>query len=187
MNSVIRFTAAAILLLSVRVGLAERALGSYGISDGGSSWQIADIGDVPGIAEASVSFVTLFAGPPEGVPFVVWSDLPNGRSGNGSGSMRDGASYRGEHSASGGRKLDFQAFSADGRQATVTIAGVKYDTKNGRVFLVSAKQQPPIVKQLAFDTTKLPRGARQLAKFAQSTDAIRQFFENPQQAAANPR
>ena len=55
----------------------------YGISDGGASWTTMTSDPIPGIDAASVSEVTLYAGPPEGVSFVVLSDLSNCRSGNG--------------------------------------------------------------------------------------------------------
>jgi len=71
---------------------------AYGIAESESCWttNITDPDTLPGIDAASVSFITLQAGPLKGVPFVVWSDLPNGGSGSGGGRV-GGASYKGYH------------------------------------------------------------------------------------------
>lgn len=148
----------------------------YGIGDGGANWTISSDDSIPGIDAASVSRITLFAGPPQGLQFIVWSDLPNGRSGEGSGGMRDGASYKGQHRATDGRRMEFKAESRDGKNGTVEIAGVTYDLKKGSLFLVSTQQKPTIVKQVSFDAEKLPQRRQQLLRFAASNDLIGAFF-----------
>lgn len=148
----------------------------YGIADGGSSWTISTEDATPGIDAASVSVITLKAGPPEGVPFVVWSDLPNGRFGSGGGKV-GGASYKGHHGATDGRRIEFEAQTADGKVGTITIAEIPYDFSKGSLFLISTQDDPPNVVQLPFDTTDFPKDKDQLFALANSTSAVRTFFE----------
>jgi len=51
----------------------------------------AQFNAIPGIDEAYVSFITLKAGPPEGVTFVIWSDLSKVAGGRGGGGGWKGA------------------------------------------------------------------------------------------------
>ncbi|MCA8987207.1 MAG: hypothetical protein KDA78_06180 [Planctomycetaceae bacterium] len=150
----------------------------YGISDGGASWTTMTSDPIPGIDAASVSEVTLYAGPPEGVSFVVWSDLPNSRSGNGGGGARDGAAYKGYHRAKDGRRIDIKAESRDGKTATISIDGVSYDLAKGGLLLVSTQQQPAIVKQVNLDLKTVPNGQEALSRFASTTVDIRTFFQD---------
>ncbi len=152
----------------------------YGITEGQFGWitKINDPNATPGIDAASVTFITLKAGPPEGVPFVVWSDLPNGRSG--SGGKFGGASYKGHHRATDGRRIKFHAETTDGTTGTITIADTAYDLANGSLFLVSTQRDPPTVAQIDFDVSNFPKGRDQLIKLANSTDDIRTFFEKQQ-------
>ncbi len=153
----------------------------YGITEGQFGWitKINDPNATPGIDAASVTFITLKAGPPEGVPFVVWSDLPNGRSGSGGGRV-GGASYKGHHRATDGRRVEFHAATTDGKTGTITIADVTYDLANGSLFLISThdgKDAPPQIAQIAFDTSKFPKDKDQLIKLAKSNAEIRAFWE----------
>lgn len=150
--------------------------GTYGISDGGANWTVAVEDPIPGIDAASVSVVKLFAGAPKGVSFVVWSDLPNGRSGSGGGGMVGGASFKGHHRATGGRRLDFHAKSTDGKTATVTIADVTYDLDKGSLFLVATGDKSPKVVQVEYETTNFPTGKKLMAR-AKSMEVIRRFFK----------
>jgi len=151
---------------------------AYGIAQSKSSWttNITDPNRTLGIDAASVSFVTLQAGPPEGVPFVVWSDLPNGNSGSGVGRI-GGASYEGQHRATDGRGVQFHGETTDGKTGTVTIADVPYDLANGSLFLASTQHDPPTVAQIAYDTSKFPKGKDQLIRLAKSIPDIRAFWE----------
>ena len=148
----------------------------YGIGAGGSSWTTNAEDSVLGVDAASVSKITLYAGPPPGVTFVVWSDLPHHRSGNGGGGAKEGASYEGYHEAANGRRINFKAETTDGRRATVSIEGVSYDLTKGAFFLVSTQQTKPIVKQLPIDMTKAPTSQPDLLKFSEATDEIHAFF-----------
>ena len=48
--------------------------------------------------------------------------------------------------------------SADGRTGTVLVADEKYDLAKGGLFLISAKETPPKIDQLAIDMSKLHSG-----------------------------
>jgi hypothetical protein len=145
------------LLALICIAGCEHKPAEQGVVQGGASWQSSATNPVPGIDEASVTFITLKAGPPQGVPFVVWSDLPNGTSGSGGGSA-GGASYEGHHSATNGRRVEFRAKTTDGKSGSITIAGVDYDLAKGSLFLVSTRNDPPKVAQITFDLSGFPKG-----------------------------
>jgi hypothetical protein len=151
---------------------------SYGVTESASLWtiKINDPEAIPGIHAATVTSITLQAGPPEGVSFVVWSDLPNGGSGSGGGQV-GGASYKGHHRATDGRRVDFHAETTDGKTGTITIAEVSYDLAGGALFLVSTQKDQPTVAQIDMDASTLPKKRDQLIELAVSNDDIRAFFE----------
>ena len=129
--------------------------------------------------------VRLKDGPPGGVPFVVWSDLPNGTSGHGEGSVR-GAFYEGYHRATDGRRVDFHAKTTDGKVGSITIAGVDYDFAKGQLFLVSAHRDPVKVAQISFDLNGFPNGDA-LKELAKSNPQIRGFFEKHKKEDTNAK
>lgn len=157
---------------------------NYGIDDGGSSW-ITRVDDaLPGIDAASVSVVTLKAGPPEGFRFVVWSDLPNGQDTAGGG--RAGrASYAGQHRATDGRRIEFRAETTDGTTGSITIGDAVYDSTRGSLFLVSTQNDSCKVAQLDMDLHNFPKHQDQLIALAQSTEAIHRFFEEHNHKASH--
>jgi hypothetical protein len=167
---------AAFLALVCVVGCGQRT--TYGTGGRVTSWSSSAgaTNPVPGIDEGSMSFVTMNAGPPEGVSFVVWSDLSNGADGHGSAST-PGASYEGAHHANDGRRVVFRAETADGKSGSITIAGTDYDLAKGSLFLVAGHDDPPRVVQVAFDLSGFPRQDN-LTEFAKSTASIRDFFAN---------
>ena len=157
----------------------------YGIADGGSNWGDNVEDAVPGISNASVSVIQMFAGPPEGVAFVVWSDLANSRGGSGTGSPKGGAFYNGRHS-SGDRQIEFSAKTDDGVQASIVIAEQRFELAEGSVFLVSAQRhrdenQGPIIQQLSMDATRFPKNRSSLIELANKNDQIRRFFTTTNQ------
>lgn len=156
----------------------------YGIADGGSSWTSTTEDATPGIDAASVTVITLKAGPPAGVPFVVWSDLPNSRSGSGGGKV-GGASYKGHHRSTDGRRIEFQAETTDGKTGTIRIVDNTYDFTKGSLFLISTQHDPPKVAQIELDTTDFPKGKDQLMTLAKSTDEISTFFEENKKKNTN--
>jgi hypothetical protein len=141
---------------------------------------------MPGIDAGSVSFITLNAGPPASVSFVVWSDLSNGAGGGGQGSAR-GATYEGRHSSNDGRRIEFRARTTDGKSGTITIAGVEYDLAKGSLFLVSSSDDPPRVAQITFDLSGFPKDSDALKEFAKSNSEIRGFFEKHKKDGAKTK
>jgi len=155
----------------------------YGVSESNAFWASTTDDPVGGIAAASVSVITLKAGPPEGLPFVVWSDLAYEAAGRGEGSVR-GASYEGHHRAKDGRRVDFHAKTTDGKTGRITIAGVDYDLSNGSLFLISTCQEPPTVAQIRFDLSGLQR-ADAAKGLAESNPRVRDFFEKNRRVNTN--
>src|SRR5436190_8279069 len=165
-------TAVLLLICALCDGCKRTGGGSSGVAANESSWSSSTPKPVPGIDAASASFITLIAGPPQGVPFVVWSDLPNGAGGHGGTSAGGaGAFYDGSQHASDGRRIDFRATTTDGKSGHITIAGVEYDLAKGSLFLVSTQQNPPTVSQISFDTTGFSTEA------LKSNPQLRDFFE----------
>ena len=157
-----------------------------GISQSFASWWSNPTNPVAGIDEGSVAFITLKAGPPEGVPFVVWSDFQGGLNGSG-GDSAQGASYQGHLFAADGRRVEFQAKTSDGKSGSITIAGVDYDLAIGSLFLVSTREDPPKVAQLAFDLSGFPSEGSAPKELAKSTPQIRGFFEQHKKDDAKRR
>ncbi len=155
----------------------------YGVTESGTSWSSSAANAVPGIDEGSVTFVTLQCGPPEGVPFVVWSDLPNGTGGHGEGSAR-GAFYQGYHRANGGRRIDFHGKTTDGKTGSINIAGVDYNFAKGSLFLISTRQDPPEVDQISFDLKGL-QDVDAVKELAKLDPEIRLFFEKQKKRETN--
>jgi hypothetical protein len=171
-------------------GCGPQKAAEYGVASSEISSTTSAAEPIPGIDEFSVTFVTLKAGPPDGLPFVVWSDLIGGSSGHGEGGVR-GATYEGHHQASNGRRVDFHAKTSDGQAGCMTIAGVDYDLAKGSLFLVSGRQGPPKVAQISFDSTGFPKvgGLRSdaLRELANSKAEIRAFFEKQKKGDSNPK
>jgi hypothetical protein len=151
-----------------------RAPDAYGVRTQGAGWSSVVRDALPGIHEGSVFCVTLSAGPPEGLVFVVWSDLPGGYNGHGQGSAV-GASYDGYLTPNNGRRIEIRAKTLDGKSGNITIAGVDYDFAKGSMFLVSARTEPPTVEQVSFDMSQFPDA--NFGEFGKSVPQIRDFFE----------
>jgi len=173
-----------ILIVLTCASACRQEPSARGITRSDSNWtvNINKPGATPGIDAASVTFITLLSGPPAGVPFVVWSDLPNGGSGRVEAPV-DGAAYKGDHRAADGRRVEFRAETTDGQTGTITIADVTYDLARGALFLVSTQNGPPTVVQVDFDLSTFPKGKDPLIEFAKSTEDIRAFFEKHRKRA----
>lgn len=154
---------------------------AYGVAQNNISWTTTDEGPnaVPGIASASVSHIILKAGPPQGVPFVIWSDLADGNSGSGSGKAGR-AEFRGQHRGRDGRKIEFHAVTTDGTSGTLKVAGLAYDLSKGSLLLISTRADPPRIVQIECDHGAFPRSREDLIRFAKSREEIRKFFEEPE-------
>ena len=148
---------------------------SVGIRAAGSNWTSSVDDPVLGIDDAAVSVITLYAGPTEGVQFVVWSDLPNSRGGSGGGQGTK-ASYKGRHRNSDGRQVDYFAESDDGKTGSITIDDVRYDFAKGAVFLISTQAGPTTIAQLSIDARSIPYKRSKLIELAKSNEEIREFF-----------
>ena len=151
-----------------------------------TSWSSGVPNAVPGIDEGSLSFVTLKAGPPDGLSFVVWSDLPNEAAGHGSATpaaalrrVLRGSSPRQRWASRGVPRK-----TADGKSGSLTIAGVDYDFAKGALFLVSTGAETPRVAQVTFDLSGFPKDGT-LKEFARSSPQIRDFFEKHNKKRAN--
>ncbi len=159
----------------------------YGVSESSSSWTTNSDGPdfLPGIDAASLSFVTLNAGPADGVDFIIWSDLPNRTSGRGSG-KRGGSSYKGLHGAADGREVVFTAATPDGNSGSVTVDGVRYDIAKGGLILISATGDKPEVMQIEVDTSQFPRDKDGIMKFAKSNADVLAFWKKHNKAVEAP-
>lgn len=187
MPTAIRNTLVAIALLALicLAGCGDKRT-AYGVSESNASWMTSTTNPVAGVDEAFVTLVTLQAGPPDGLQFVVWSDLRDAVfSGRGEGSVR-GAFYEGHHRAKDGRHVDFLAKTTDGKSGIITIAGVDYDFSKGSLFLISTHQDPPTVAQIRLDLSGVskPDEVKELGK---SNPQVRGFFEKHKKADTNPK
>jgi hypothetical protein len=95
-----RVTLAFLVLLCLSGCSQQRP--EQGISGSNAHWSSGAADRVPGIEEGSTAFITLKAGPPSGVPFVIWCDRMIGVSGSGGGSA-PGASYEGRFQVAPGK------------------------------------------------------------------------------------
>jgi hypothetical protein len=187
MSTAIRDMLVAIPLIALicLAGCSQKST-AYGVSESNAFWSSNTASPVTGIDEASVTFVTLKAGPPDGLQFVVWSDLTNAvSSGHGEGSVR-GAFYEGHHRANDGRRVDFRATTTDGKTGSITIAGVEYDFSNGSLFLISTHEDPPTIAQLSLDLGGLPT-ADSFKELAKSNPKVRGFFEKHKTVDTNTK
>jgi hypothetical protein len=176
--------ATALLALICLAGCGQRNT-VYGVAPSSATWMSSTSNPVAGVDEASVTFVTLKAGPPDGVPFVVWFDSALEASGRGEGSVR-GAFYEGHHRANHGPRVDFLAKTSDGKTGSITIAGVEYDFSKGSLFLISTLQDPPTVAQISLDLTGFPKG-NAIKEFAKSNPQVRGFFEKHKKVDTNTK
>jgi hypothetical protein len=174
----------AALLVALLAGCDHKPV-EQGVAESHTYWQSSSANPIPGIDEAFVTFVTLKAGPAEGVPFAVWSDLLNGASGGGGGSG-GGASYEGNHSATDGRRVEFRAKTTDGKSGSITIAGVDYDLAKGSLFLVSTSGGPPKVAQVTVDLSGFSK-SEAIKELAKSNLQIRGFFEKQKKEGAKTK
>ena len=151
----------------------------FGVTTGGFSWldKLNETDRMPGIDEGTVSIIKLQAGPPEGVAFVIWSDLPNGRFDDGE-STADGASYEGYQKSSNGKRIGFSAKTTDGITGSLNIGEIEYQLKNDEVFLISTTQRPPVIERIKLDLSKFPKSQDGISEYVKANQEIQKFFEN---------
>ena len=179
----IALVAIALFSLSCLAGCGTKRT-AYGVSVSNVSWTTSTTNPVDGVDRAFVTLVALKAGPPDGLKFVVWSDLPGAvLSGQGEGSV-GGAFYEGHLRANDGRRVDFLAKTTDGKSGTIKIAGVDHDFSKGTLFLISTHQDAPTVAQIKTDLSELLDGkssARSVLTQVLKEDAVKELVKsNPQ-------
>jgi len=183
-------TTTALLGLICIIGCGPKKTTEYGVAQSDISWTTNVTDPVPGIDEFSVTRVTLKAGA-DALPFIIWSDLPNGAAGYGVGSPRGGTLYEGRHRASNGRSFDFHAKTTDGKAGSITIAGVDYDPTKGPLFLISARQDPLKLAQISLELSAFPKSGElkgdALRDLANSNPEIRAFFEKQKKGDTNAK
>ena len=150
---------------------------THGVSESVVGWTSSCSDGVPGIDEASVTKVTLKGGTPDGISFIVWSDLPKGGGVHGRSNV-DCASYRADHRGKDGRSVEFQCAIRDGKVTPIRIAHGSYDLTNGSLFLVSTKAASPRVAQLDVDVQDFPIDIAGLKKLSSVHPDICDFFRN---------
>ena len=171
-----------LLSLSILCSCALPGAGPvYGVSERSASFIHVGEDSMLGLDRGSVLAVTMQAGPPAGVPFVIWSDTPN-VSGHGEGSSR-GASYDGELHTDDGRTIDVHAATNEGVSGTVTINKTAYNLREGSLFLVSTQGRATAVKQMDFDVKDFPIEQQQLKQIANQHPEILDFFKSTVQAS----
>ena len=151
----------------------------FNVTTGGFSWldKLNETDRMPGIDEGTVSIIKLQAGPPEGVSFVIWSDLPNGRFDDGESSV-DGSSYEGYQKDKKGKRIGFSAKTTNGITGAVKIGEIVYQLTNDAVFLISTTQKPPVIERIKLDLSKFPKSQDGISKYAKANQEIQKFFEN---------
>jgi|RhiMethySRZTD1v2_1073278.scaffolds.fasta_scaffold2457327_1 hypothetical protein len=108
--------------------------------------------------------VTYYSGD-KGMLLVVWIQNPSepglGASGGGSGASSSAAKtvLRGNYQTFGGKKIDWNCETADGKSGSVVVNGKTYELAKGGLFLVRTLGESPEVTQLSRDMTKLKTGA----------------------------
>lgn len=166
-----------VLSLVILCGCAPPGTGSvHGIHQRSSSFSHHSEQPVPGIDEGQIVAITLQAGPPSGVSFVVWSDMSGGSGGHG-GADSSGASYEGEIHLDG-RSVAIHAETTDGISGTLTIDESTYDLNRGELFLISTQDGATTVKQIEFDVTDFPTDHEELDKVAEENPEIGDFFQS---------
>lgn len=168
----------ALVMTVLLSGCTPSGVGSvHGIHQRSSSFSHYSEHPVPGIDEGSIAVVTLQAGPPAGVPFVIWSDTSNSSS-HGGGTPGGGASYEEEQQTADGRVITIAAETIDGITATLTIDDTPYDLQRGSLFLISTQNGTLAVKQIEFDVVGFPTDYDPLRQIADENPKIGEFFRS---------
>lgn len=165
-----------ILILPILCGCAPGGAGRVrGIESSSASFTRHNENPIPGLDEGSIAVITLLAGPPEGVPFVIWSDV----SGNGHGGGNStGAYYAWEGRTENGRAVTIAVETTDGVSGTITIDGRPYDFTQGALFLISTQNGGTTVRQVEFVVEGFPTDLEALQTIADANPAIGDFFRD---------
>lgn len=112
---------------------------------------------------------------------IVWSDVPALRTNSG---ITDGtAEFRGVHARPDGKgeSIHWTCRTSDGKTGTVSIGGTDYDLAKGSVFLVTIKNDKPVVKQLDRDLSGVKSDdlPKVLQDWSAGSPEIGKFFSDP--------
>lgn len=166
----------AILILAICCGCAPMGIGqTRGIESRSASFANHSEDPVPGLDEGSIAAITLLAGPPEGVSFVIWSDASGNSHGGGSAT---GAYHEAELRTDDDRVVTIAAETSDGVTGTVTVDGATHDIAQGALFLISTQNGATTVRQIDYDVTDFPTDHEELGKIADEHTEIGGFFRN---------
>jgi hypothetical protein len=112
----------------------------------------------------------------EGLRVMMWFDLAEAVSGEGSGSTSDPVyEAAGFASASDGRRVDWRLETVDGKTAIFSIDGEPYDLSQGPLFLVRTKGGDVRVGQLERDLTALRPTNESCEAFAKVDPDVTRF------------
>jgi hypothetical protein len=113
----------------------------------------------------------------EGLRVMMWFDMAEAVSGEGSGSTRDPVhSIAGFASASDGRRVDWQLETEDGRTASFSIDGQPHDLSQGALFLITTTDEQTQVRQLSRDLSAIQATNESCEAFAEADPDVSSFI-----------
>jgi hypothetical protein len=113
----------------------------------------------------------------EGLRVMMWFDMTDEVSGEGSGSTRDPVhKVVGHAAASDGRRVDWRLETVDGDTATFSIAGRTYDLSEGALFLIRTLDGGAQVQQLSRDLSAIQPTNESCAAFAETDTDVNRFI-----------
>jgi hypothetical protein len=115
---------------------------------------------------------------------VVWSDIADltGKSGG----VTDGShalpsanrvDLGGLRHTDGGRKVDWQVVTADGKTGPVTVNNMEYRLEDGAIFLVRTKGGAAKVIQVKLDLSRMKPGVETWERLARESPEIKEFMD----------
>jgi hypothetical protein len=115
----------------------------------------------------------------EGLRVMIWYDITEDVGSGGSGSTSDPI-YRleGHASAPDGRRVDLRLETADGRTATYSINGQRYDLSRGALFLVTTRGERTQVRQLNRDLSTIHPTNESCEAFSETDPDVSAFIRS---------
>lgn len=138
--------------------------------------------NVPGIDAASVRFGTY--GKDAAVAF--WTDANNGNCEAAFDKAADAVVYRAKYKGAGGRNIEADCSTKDGKSGVMHIDGQTFKLENGSLLLISTVGDKTTVKQLKRNLAELPRDVEPLRAISDAEREIHAFFEEQLHATATP-
>jgi hypothetical protein len=113
----------------------------------------------------------------EGLRVMMWFDMADEVSAEGSGSTSDPIhKMEGYASATDGRRVDWRLETADGRTATFSIDGQAYDLSQGALFLITTRGGTTQVRQLNRDLSAVQATNESCEAFATADPDVSSFI-----------